>query len=629
MKRVQPDINKQQVDTFIAKTGANRKLKRLWGTTTVNGTEVLHDKRHYHGSAKVPGEPDDTLASNETLFKFLKVWEDVKDYEGKGIKRAWFTLNKSNGPEYLNVEASFVAENLNRMWWDDNDGVRPENLTLTTSIVISENFDNVSTLSGFDWSASEEDKIQYIIDNYETLWTNKKITQEGIGIINKGSVLDPELKVEVPDEDDLSPDDPWMAILSRYALRSSGVPCTIKDIEVGLGDGRNTVYNTIVVTLEIPYFAFTTNSPIVQKILDDLDSKNFPKAPLRGRFSIYNGYTSNNEHVTQALAKQNNTYEAGAVDIDNTVLTRDYLQWEDSTIQASVYENFWLQDGKTWYFKADVIDNPKAYGITHADLNSYLFSLLDTGYKKKKVKWYKKLVAVVVFVIAVILTFVPGAQGFSAILYNVAYAIMVGALVISLSTMALSALGATEWAMAFAWVSKIIAPLVTVAAIYMAVYGFVEKGAEEALKQYIGNELDEFVFDAILGEFGDLGRLVADAMAGKIDPKTLDSINRVASVYTNLQLSKLKEISERNKDLKAEYDKLTEDTEMSNDVMMNYMRIYPKPATADWSMYAGKFDLPYEATSGPLSTGNVQKTTRQAIRKTTYNEAMFEGMLLS
>ena len=171
MKRPQPDLNARLVDTFIAKTGANRKLKRLWGTTTVQGTEVLHARRHYHKEADRP-------ANYERLFKFLKVYDDIKDYEGEGIKSAWFTLNKSNGPENLNTAPSYVVDNLNRMWWDTNDGVMPENLTLTTSVVISENFNNKSTLSGIDWTTSKEDIADYVLNNYEALWDAKKIIQD-------------------------------------------------------------------------------------------------------------------------------------------------------------------------------------------------------------------------------------------------------------------------------------------------------------------------------------------------------------------------------------------------------------------------------------------------------------------
>jgi hypothetical protein len=622
MKQPQPNINKIAVDTFVAKTGANRKLKRLWGTTTVNGVEVLNLRRHYH---KESYRPD----NYERLFKFLTVYNDVKDYEGGGIKSAWFTLSKSKGPENLDVNPSFISDNLNSMWWDSDDGVMPNNITLTTSITISESFRDTDTLTGIDWSLSKEDTASYILNNYEELWDNKKIEQEGVGIINKGSVVDPTLKVEIPDKDDLSPDDPWLAILSRYALRDSGVPCTIKNIEVGLGINSANVYNTVVVTIEIPYFEFLTSTPLVQKILSDLSMDSVFKYPVRARGSVHNGFVNNNEQLTKSQARKVNYYET-ADDIDVDTISRSYIQWEYATIQSSVYESFWYQDGDKWYLRADVIDNPKAYGTTHGDLNSYLFSLLDTGYKKKKVPLWKKVVAAVVFIIAVIITFIyPPSAAATKPFMAAALAVLTGSLVLALTTMVFSAVGMNEWAMAFASISKAIEPLVTVATVVMVVTAFVEKGTTEAIKQYAERMIDDFVFELVLGEFGDLGKLLAEAMTGRISLGTLDAVNRIAKVYTTVQIGKLEAISSKNKDLRAEYEKLAEESAMDSDIMMGYMNIYAKPATADWSIYASTYDLPYERGGGSLSMGNIQKTTKQAMRKTDYNDPMFESMGLA
>jgi hypothetical protein len=641
MKQPQPNINKIAVDTFVAKTGANRKLKRLWGTTTVNGVEVLNLRRHYH---KESYRPD----NYERLFKFLTVYNDVKDYEGGGIKSAWFTLSKSKGPENLDVNPSFISDNLNSMWWDSDDGVMPNNLTLTTSITISESFRDTDTLTGIDWSLSKEDTASYILNNYEELWDNKKIEQEGVGIINKGSVVDPTLKVEIPDKDDLSPDDPWLAILSRYALRDSGVPCTIKNIEVGLGINSANVYNTVVVTIEIPYFEFLTSTPLVQKILSDLSMDSVFKYPVRARGSVHNGFVNNNEQLTKSQARKVNYYET-ADDIDVDTISRSYIQWEYATIQSSVYESFWYQDGDKWYLRADVIDNPKAYGTTHGDLNSYLFSLLDTGYKKKKVPLWKKVVAAVVFIIAVIITFIyPPSAAATKPFMAAALAVLTGSLVVTLAMVAFSAIGMNEWAMAFASVSKAIEPLVTVASIVMvvgSVYTAATKAAEtaalEGVKSGLSAEATATVASEALKE--SLTTTIIDSIVTSITGTSLTSVmagsfsivqvlsvsTKAVSMYTNVQIKKLDNINDENKDLRAEYEKLAEESAMDSDIMMGYMNIYAKPATADWSIYASTYDLPYERGGGSLSMGNIQKTTKQAMRKTDYNDPMFESMGLA
>lgn len=616
MKRPQPDLNKTIVDSFIAKTGANRKLSRLWGTTFVNGVEVLHGRRHYH---KAAARPD----NHEKLFKFLKVWNDVKDYSGDGIKSAWFTLNKSNGPEDRSISKSFITDNLNRMWWDTNDGVMPEGLTLTTTVVISEGFNSTDSVSNIDWSLSKADMAQFVLTNYEELWQDKKIVQEGVGVINKGTVLDTELNVEVADEDDLSPDDPWLSILSRYALRDSGVACTIKDVEVGIGIVNSTVRNTIVITLEIPYMSFSNSNSIISRIADDLSSTNFPVNRRRsggafGKLSgRLDGFSSVNEHLTQRAAKSTTYYET-VDDVDAETVSRSYLQWENSLVEVSIYDNFWIEDGGTWYLKAEVIDDPKKYDTTHIKLNAYIFSLLDTGYKKKKVPVWKKIVAVIIFIVAVVVAFIDYTGTASNVLFKLAYVILVGAMVVALVTALLSAIGMQEWAMAFAWVSKEIEPLVTVASIIMVVDYLstaADHIAEQGLKQFAMTMAEDMFVTGL-----------KDIAAGSITTASINVINKAVSVYANVQIGKLEKLSDRNKDLKAEYEKLAEESMMDSDVMKGYMNIYARPATADWSIYASTYDLPYERGGGALSMGNIQRTTKQAIRKADYEEPMFDSI---
>lgn len=625
MKRPQPDLAKVIVDKFIAKTGSNRKLKRLWGTETIDGVEVLKGRVHYHKKADRPD-------NYEKLFKFLGVYNDVKDYEGEGIKSAWFTLNKSNGPEYASVHASFIADNLNKLWWDSNDGEMPENLSLTTTVVIKGSFSGLPGNSR-DYSLSTVDLAQSIIDDYETLWLNNVISQEGVGVINKGTTIDDKLKIEVPGEDDLSPDDPWLAILSRYVLRDSGIPCTIKDVEVGLENTDYGLQNTTVVTIEIPYHEFIVDDMIVTQIAYDIDTDNFPLNTYRNYSSgssLTNKKYYSNESITQSDVKKVTFYET-VDDIDVDVITRSYTSWEDATIESSFYENFWVKstDSDIWYFKADVIDNPKLYGTTHQELNDYLFSLLDTGYKKKKIPVWKKIVALIVFIVAVVITYFSWGttSGWTGPIMAAAYAIIVGAVVVSLLTMLFSSLGMTEWAMAFAAVSRDIEPLVSVASIVIIVMSFGTQNWSAALTGYLKREAIAYIFEEVFQEFGGFASLVADAFSGKLSGNSLSTLNRSIDAYMSVQLAKLENISDRNADLQAEYDKLAEESSMETDVFNSYLNIYTKPATADWSIYASTYDLPYERAGGAMSMGNIQKTTKQAIRKAEYQEDMFDGML--
>ncbi len=617
MKVPQPNLNVTMVNAFVAKTGANRRLKKFWGTTTINNVEVLHPRRHYYPATSRP-------ANYEKLFKFLKVYKDVEDYTGEGVKSAWFTLNKSNGPEEPDVDVSYFRDNLNRMWWDDNDGPIPDNLTLTTTIVIGQRFDGIPGIPGVDWSASKETIIQSIKDNYDSLWLTNSIFQEGIGVINKGPV-DPDADILVPDEDDLSPDDPWLATLSRNALRSGGIPCTIKNVEFGLGGvALQPMYNTAVLTLEIPYHTFNSGDTIVTNIASDSlgteNKMNALRLAIKG-FDVHSLHRSNSA-ITREASKTITYYET-AEDIDTSTVSRSYLAWEDSQVGVSIYDNFWIEHDGVWYLKADVIDNPKAYNTTHPELNAYVYSLLDTGYKKKKASLWKKIVAAVVFVIAVVITYVSwgSAAPWTGPIMAGAYAVLVGALVITLLSAVFGALGKTDWALAFAEVSKDIEPLVAVASIVMIVVSIGTQLAETGLKEYARTILTEMANDFVMG--------LADILAGNITTNaSISLINRAVNSYAHIQANKLETLNSRNVDLKAEYDKLAEESARESDIMKGYMNIYSKPATADWSIYAATFDLPYERGGGILAMGNIQKTTKKALRPPDYKEPMFEGILL-
>jgi len=630
MKRQQPDIGKIAVDRFIAAAGFNRKLKRLWGTEVVNGITVMNNRRFYYNFEKRP-------ENYERLFKFLKVYDDViTNFESEGIKNAWFTLNKTKGYKDLEgdlVDNSYVSGNLNAMWWDDLDGPIPENLTLTTKIVIGDRIDGGSGFLDISLdSSSKEELAEHVIQNYDDIWENNVITQEGVGVINKGSLLDPINKIEVPDEDDLSPDDPWLSTIARYALRSSDVPCTVKDVEIGIElGGNNRIRNTLVVTLEIPYKTFDNSDEIVQRIIDDINTENFPVYfEPSFRAGISSGiFFVGNENRTQDILKRP-TYVLDSDEIDSTLVTRNYTSWEDSKISVEDNEHLWVEYEGVYYLRSDVIDNPKNYGLTHVTLNSYLVSVLDTGYQKRKASVWQKVVAIIVFVVAVVVTYISWGSSSSVTgpLAAAALAVLSGSFIISLITLALSALGMNTWALAFAWASQTVEPLVTIASIYMIYYGAAQNGIIEAAKDYAANELNNMLFDLVLQEFGELGKLISDVISGGYDSISLASANRLVNAYNNIQVAKLEDINKRNADLKAEYDDIVADGEKEDNIPLSYMNIYTRPATSDWSVYASQFDLPYERGGGLMAIGNIQKTTKKALRPASYEESIFEDLKL-
>ncbi|AGM46821.1 hypothetical protein AD45P2_00015 [Alteromonas phage vB_AmaP_AD45-P2] len=635
MKRPQPDIGDTLRQGFISNLGTVRKLSRLWGTETVNGVEVFTHRQYYHKESR-------RSDNFEKLFKYLGMYEDVTGGSYKGIEHAWVYFNKNKQSFLPGDINSFVADNLNKMWWDANDGTRPENLTLTASLVISNTSKDKAHRARVDeiinGNMTKAVAMRSIAENYEELWEKAVITQEGVGVINKGSIIDPATKTKVPDNDDLSPDDPWLNTVVRYAMRDTGIEHTVKDLSIGTVSQALPVLGlsigfskTFVLDIEIPYNNFTAGELFVQMIAADLAA-------------TYKRKDRSNEATTKKVVQAMNSDD---LDEDPSLKSRDYLAWEDIAVQAeSKYESLWYRVGKKEYLKTEAFKNPRAHGFTYKELSAYMVSLLDTGYKKKSVPWYKKALAIVVFVIAIILS--PFTGGASLTWAAAAAAVLFASLVLTLITLAFAVTGQHEWAMAFMEAQKWVEPLVMIAAVVSLTAAISEAGkqaAKEAAKtiaKETGKEIADITATEIATEVistaieNAVSKVVDGIIKGATDVLAGNFTTNAAIAFTTKMVDlvslptklKIQSLGEKNRDLKAEYDKLTEETNREYDALQGFMNVYAKPATADWSIYANQFDTPYERGGGPLSLGNIQKTTKQALRKGTYDDPAFANILV-
>ena len=605
MKRPQPDIGDLLRSSFIGNVKTVKKLKNLWGTTTVGGVEVLNHRQYYYPHSS-------RSADFKKLFKFLGAYKSVTDADPKGVETAWVYFNKNKATTLLGEYDDFVASNLNQLWWDNADGVMPLGLTLTTNILIEAEItsaanNTIRTTSLLDPSFTKAQLIQAVEANYEALWDTCLISQQGVGVINRGSTTDPITKVTIQDEDDLSPNDPWLEVISRYALRDQGIPCTIKDVTIGIGTEGSRLYNTYIVTIEIPYNFFNTGSLFVESIVYDLEYTYSPRS--RTRLSYTNGYW------TQKAIR---SMDSNDLDSGSTV-TRPYRLWEDeSTEVSSVYDALWYNNNNVWYLRADPFTNPRAHGLTYKQLSDYVLQLVESGYKKKEAPWWKKLIAIIVFVLVIV--YAPGMADKA-----LTFVISVASLVLNLITAVLSAAGMDEWALAFSEASKTVAPLVQLATIVSLVNGFnsaIDKlgTLEEGIKELVSEQLETLIDNMSEGAM--------DLLAGNVTDLSLQFSTKLVKLYTLSAKLKIASINDRNRDLQAEYADMLKEINQESDVLRGFARTYARPATADWSMYAGTFDLPYERGGGPLALGNVQRTTKQALRKAKYDDPMFENILI-
>jgi hypothetical protein len=645
MKRPQPDIGDRLRQDFLQNVTTVKKLLRLWGTTTVDGVEVLNPRRYYHPVGDRP-------ANYEKLFKYLGAYEDIEqNFDSKGLEAAWLYFNKNKtaklpvdagGNDLYSNYTTFVRDNLNKVWWDPADGAMPAGLTLTTAVVIQPS-EEMAARNPF--SVKIEDLIaQDLTDaaliaaietNFSDLWQTSRITQQGLGVINKGSLVDAFTGAAVPDEDDLSPNDPWMASLARYAVGDSQVSTTIIDAAVGLNIGRkfgiapesNVLANTVAITIEIDYYNFLSSSTLVGNVAQDLYSviaaatAKDTLGERRGRAPSKRGTIDNSVITRQSILQM----DASDLNNDITVLTRPYLLWDTASSSINTnYDSIWHTD----LLKADAIRNPRNYGIKYSDLSDYLLSIVEADVRKEKVPFWKKAVAFIIFVIAFVYSGGLGAKGAVAL----AKAVLFASMVLSIITLVLSVAGATEWATAFAATSKALEPLVHIATIIMII-DVTTRAAETIKKEAKDKALTEVLVDMIKDEAkGMIDDIVEGATKLFTAPLSGASVNFATKLLDLVNMAnnnRLSSIQSRNNDLKAEYDKLVAEGYQENDMLQGFMNVYARPATADWSMYAAQFDVPYERGGGPLALGNIQKTTKQALRKGDYDDPIFANILVT
>lgn len=182
--------------------------------------------------------------------------------------------------------------------------------------------------------------------------------------------------------------------------------------------------------------------------------------------------------------------------------------------------------------------------------------------------------------------------------------------------------------MAFAEVNKTIEPLVMVASLYLVIGNISNVAADSITADAIIDAAGKYITDMADNMIDQIVQGATDIAAGNITANALKFMNVVAKLGMMPAKMKLADLNSRNKDLRAEYQDLVNEMSREYDVLQGFARVYANPATADWSIYAEVFDLPYEKGGGPMATGNIQRTTKQALRKADYSDPIFDNILV-
>lgn len=164
-----------------------------------------------------------------------------------------------------------------------------------------------------------------------------------------------------------------------------------------------------------------------------------------------------------------------------------------------------------------------------------LGTCIDTGYTKKKTKWWKKLLAIVLVVVAIGLSWgaagAVGAAGSAAWLGAFAFYLGIGALVLTGLQYAIAKSGDTGWAM---YLGKMVQVLGIVSMV-AGIASFVQNFAKEAAKNAMMEALKE-------GAYGKAVELAKDAAFAAVKSTFTEVAEKASAVASDVSLGNVLEL---------------------------------------------------------------------------------------
>lgn len=500
--------------------------------------------------------------SKVELFKLLGIYKDLVEAQGKmsGIESAWVYLN----PKKVDVSTLTDEILIQELEFDIPDGIYTLNITPNVS------FQRTRSRRNSELAVIMEDKLglleysdkvalgEYIKSNYDDVLKNYIV--EG------------------------AEDDATLNLILMYILKgSTSFSCTIKSTEYALTNNVKVIeteeysesykysVKSISMDLEIKQIGTVTrNDPLVKSILDG--KEDYEKSKIK------NTAKSTNRILGSTLNRKGQT---------NSV-------WLNGKLRVSMFDS---KELKT------------------KDLIKLLSNSVDTGYKKKEAKWYKKLIGIIVFVVVFYFTGGTAATTFAA------FASAFGAA--TLAVMALSA-GMAAWgdetgAAAvgeFSQTVNKVGMVIGIAAIVTTVINTVgqaaaQQVAAEAAKQGVKLSTAEIakqvaqrsLIDTLKGMVVDYFK--SSFMTNLSLEQGLAVTNRLFSMYSKNKIEDLQDRLKSVQQQNAEYAQFEEENR-SRDIGKSLIKSHGEMFHQN---SVDKYDYMYESWSSPMHIGNIQRTS--------------------
>jgi hypothetical protein len=585
MKRISPNFQDLLTARFTYSMGRMRKLRRWWGTTTIDGIEVFKSRCQYY---PIPPEDSDVrkvlnmLRANQVLYE---------DYNG--IDRAWLYLSRGSMTKVdYTLNISKLQSNLYRSYLRNKN----EDGWMKLQVSVIQNAGTSNLIEGTGTNTAEQVRAAV-----QSSWN--------AGYYVTGDYMDPYVKLLAT-----------TALLSDYFETEIDL---VVDNSFSAGYARIPTYTVLYKIKAVNRNSFYDISRFMADTYESA-SKLLGDTLVREYVTNLRNYVPDN-YVLPSGGFADMETEDGFDELDDDTTEEELNSDTDLT-----YFSLKGPDTGVWYkghLRADFVSDRSIRSHTRCKM---LFSCIKSDYKKKKesTNWFSYVAAVLIIVIMVILAvFTAGTTAFVGVPYalgmiiTIATIITVAALYISLSMMALSLLGLNNVVGPMGEFMKFMDPLVTIAGIIAVVAGFTqaikegmnvatEKAAAAGTTATVGSIVKEVAVSVVKTAISQTTGI--DLRAGVNFQNTLRTVE-IGQDYYNKH--KMRDLQKEIRRLETDIAKLEEADEKAktDDILKAAMVAEFQVLAAEKSYYAELYDRPYEAWMTPYHSGCSQATSVKAL----------------
>ena len=476
------DIEKAMLAMFIINKAFKSKFKRYWGTTTVDGVEVFNKEFTYYNMHNKSLTASKPV---QDMLKVLGIAKSVNEAAGdyQGVERAWFFINPDKATKTI-VE------------------------DLTLSLLAS--------------------RIEAAYTAYT--WYNSVIT------INASNILDGVMPLGQDGKRHFNPEDAEVWLLENYGSLVNSSVQSNTELEPSDAEFSNDIL--------AKYVLLDKDAEVFDIEITEVSMTGTPTASgLIGSVSIEMKFKRNtllvNEDAVYLTVLKPILEQKAAIRDMNFIINSRAIGIIDDYEEEEITNDLFYKG----YLRTSTLL------LERSEFSKLIKMCIDADYKKyvKKRKWYQKLLAVVVFAVIVWVSWgwaAPAGAAISAT--TIAYAATAAALLLSLASMAFSALGYADLVGFYGRFVRIFGAVGTILGITAAIQNMTQRGIMETIKAKITDlttGLSKFSTEMMMKSLSYVGQVTNMVMGNK-----LNKIN----VANNSLTEKIKEQEEELYDM---YDK--------------------------------------------------------------------------